>query len=97
MTIPAPKISSVRKATIDSKGDLKLPDDVLKEVDWKQGDQLWVTVLDDDRIVLSKRPEDIVEYFAGAFTHLYPDPEDTRRFLDEGRGYGDETDPDTEA
>ena len=90
MTIPAPKISSVRKATINAEGDLKLPDDVLKEVDWKHGDQLWVTVLDDDRIVLSKRPADIVEYFAGAFTHLYPEPGDIQRFLDEERAaWGD--------
>jgi len=85
------------KASIDAEGDVKLSDDVLREVGWREGDQLWVTVVDGDRIVLSKRPEDIVEYFAGAFTHLYPDPEDTRRFLDEGRGYGDESDPDTEA
>lgn len=97
MTIPVHQLRPVRKVRVNEEGEVKLPDDVLREVDWKQGDQLWVTVIDNDRIVLSKRPADIVEYFAGAFTHLYPDPEDTRRFLDEGRGYGDESDPDTEA
>jgi hypothetical protein len=56
-----------------------------------------MTMVDGDRIVLSKRPEDIVQYFAGSLTDLYPDPEDTRRFLDEGRGYGNPDDPDTEA
>jgi len=97
MAAPARKMTFAGKASIDAEGDVKLSDDVLREVGWREGDQLWVTVVDGDRIVLSKRPEDIVEYFAGAFTHLYPDPEDTRRFLDEGRGYGDESDPDTEA
>ena len=94
---PVPQTKSVGEAKIDAGGDVKLPDDVLRAVDWKQGDQLWVTVVDGDHVVLSKRPEDIVEYFAGAFTHLYPDPEDTRRFLDEGCGYGDDSDPETEA
>ena len=57
----------------------------MREVDWKQGDQLWVTVVDGDRIVLSKRPGDVIERFAGALTHLYPKPGDIRRFLDEER------------
>src|SRR5687768_1120678 len=97
MAIPARQIKPVGEATINDEGDVKLPDGVLRDVDWKQGDQLWVTVVDGDQIVLTKRPEDIVSYFAGAFTDLYPDPEHTRRFLDEGRGYGDDSDPDTEA
>lgn len=97
MAIPARKTKSVGEAKIDTRGDVKLPDDILRAVDWKKGDHLWVTVVDGGHVVLSKKPEDIVEYFAGAFTHLYPDPEDTRRFLDEGRGYGDDSDPETEA
>ena len=96
MTIPEHKVRSVRGARINAEGDVKLPDDVLREVDWKQGDQLWVSVVDGDRIVLSKRPRDIVEYFAGALTDLYPDPDDTRRFLDDLRGYGEDADPETE-
>lgn len=97
MALPEHKVRSVRGARINAEGDVKLPEDVLREVDWKQGDRLWVTVVDGDQIVLKKRPEDIVSYFAGALTGLYPDPDDTRRFLDEGRGYGDESDPLTEA
>ena len=91
------KLQSVGEAKISARGAVNLPAKVLRKVGWKHGDQLWVTIVDGERIVLSKRPEDVVEYFAGALTHLYPDPEDTRRFLDEGRGYGDESDPGTES
>lgn len=91
------KLQSVGEAKISARGAVNLPAKALRKVGWKHGDQLWVTIVDGDRIVLSKRPEDVVEYFAGALTHLYPDPEDTRRFLDEGRGYGDESDPGTES
>ena len=34
----------------------------------------------------------IVDFYAGRLTHLYPDPEDTRRFLEEGRASWDEFD-----
>jgi AbrB family looped-hinge helix DNA binding protein len=91
------KLQSVGEAKISARGAVNLPAKVLRKVGWKHGDQLRMTIVDGERIVLSKRPEDVVEYFAGALTHLYPDPEDTRRFLDEGRGYGDESDPGTES
>ena len=97
MALPARNNIPVGEATVDARGDVRLPDDVLRVAELKQGDRLWVTVVDGDQIVLKKRPEDIVSYFAGALTGLYPDPDDTRHFLDEGRGYGDESDPMTEA
>lgn len=90
------KIESAGEVKISPRGAVNLPARVLREVGWKHGDQLWVTLIDGDRIVLSKRPKDIVEYFAGALTDLYPDPDDTRRFLDDLRGYGDDADPETE-
>jgi AbrB family looped-hinge helix DNA binding protein len=90
------KIEAAGDVKISPRGAVNLPARVLREVGWKHGDQLWVTIMDGDRIVLSKRPKDIVEYFAGALTDLYPDPDDTRRFLDDLRGYGDDADPETE-
>jgi bifunctional DNA-binding transcriptional regulator/antitoxin component of YhaV-PrlF toxin-antitoxin module len=77
---------------IDSDGKIRLPADLLADLGWKDGDLLIIGVLDGERIVLSRRPADIAAYFAGSLTDLYPDPEDTRRFLDEGRGYADEDD-----
>jgi bifunctional DNA-binding transcriptional regulator/antitoxin component of YhaV-PrlF toxin-antitoxin module len=85
MAIPEHKTKSVREATVDADGDVKLPDDILREVDWKQGDRVQVTIVNGDRIILSRRPDDVVERFAGALTHLYPEPGDIRRFLDEER------------
>ncbi len=38
----------------------------------------------------SARGVSIADYYAGCLTHLYPDPEDTRRFLDELRADWDE-------
>lgn len=75
---------------------MRLPKVVLDELGWRADDRLLVTVVDGDRVILSHRSKDIVAHFAGALTHLYPDPENTRRFLDEGRGYYDESDIDTE-
>lgn len=85
MAIPARQIRSVGQATINDEGDITLPDGALRDVDWKQGDQIRVTVVDGDQILLTKRPDDVVERFAGALTHLYPEPGDIRRFLDEER------------
>jgi AbrB family looped-hinge helix DNA binding protein len=86
------KLQAAGRVKIDDSGTVHLPDDVLHDVGWKEGDRLVVSILDGERIILSRRPTDIAAYFAGALTDLYPDPDDTRRFLDEGRGYTDEDD-----
>lgn len=85
MAVPARKIKSQDKVTINADGEVNLPEEVLRAVDWKEGDRVWVTVFDDEKVMLTKRPADIVAYFAGALTHLYPEPGDIRRFLDEER------------
>jgi bifunctional DNA-binding transcriptional regulator/antitoxin component of YhaV-PrlF toxin-antitoxin module len=74
-------------AVIETDGTINLPTNVLQKMGWKEGDSLYIQVVDGEQVVLSKRPGDIAALYAGAFTDLYPDPEDTRRFLDEGRGY----------
>jgi bifunctional DNA-binding transcriptional regulator/antitoxin component of YhaV-PrlF toxin-antitoxin module len=86
------KIQAAGEVKISGRGAVNLPARTLREVGWKHGDQLFVDIVDGNRIVLSRRPEDIVEYFAGCLTHLYPDPEDTRRFLEEERASWDEFD-----
>ena len=84
------------ESKLGEHGTFTFPEEVLKELGWEHGDTLWIDIVEGGRIVLSRQPKDIVAYFAGSLTHLYPDPEDTRRFLDEGRGYYDESNPDVE-
>ena len=79
------KLKSAGEVKISPRGAVNLPAKVLREVGWTHGDQLWVTIVDGDQIILSKRPKHIVEDFAGALTHLYPGPGDIRCFLDEER------------
>lgn len=90
------KLPYIGEAKISARGSVHRPAKLLQEVGWQRGDRLWIEVVDGDRVVLSKRPDDFVEYFAGRLTHLYPDPEETRRFLYDFR-YGDPDDPETEA
>lgn len=94
MAIPARETGKSNETQVGPEGEVSLPEELLRELGWQPGDRLWVTVVDDDQVILMKRPESVADFFAGAFTDLYPDPEDTRRFLDEGRGYG--TDPEAE-
>ena len=86
------KLQIIGEAKISARGAVNLPARALREVGWKHGDQVVVEIVDDDRIVLKKRPEDIVDHFAGSLTHLFPSHEDTLRFLDEERASWDEFD-----
>jgi bifunctional DNA-binding transcriptional regulator/antitoxin component of YhaV-PrlF toxin-antitoxin module len=73
------------EATISGRGVVNLPAQVMRRTGWKRGDRLFVELLGDDVVVLVRKPEDIAEAFAGRLTHLFPDPEDTRRILAEER------------
>lgn len=79
------KSESAAEAKISPRGAVNLPARVLREVGWQHGDDLFIDVLDDDRILLSRKPESLAEALAGRLTHLFPGGEDTRRFLDEER------------
>jgi bifunctional DNA-binding transcriptional regulator/antitoxin component of YhaV-PrlF toxin-antitoxin module len=75
----------VGEVTISGRGVVNLPARALRRTGWQRGDRLFVELVDDDLLILSKRPERIADAFAGRLTHLFPDPEDTRRFLAEER------------
>ena len=82
----------IGEATITGRGAVNLPARALRSTGWKHGDRLFVEVLDDEVVILSRRPEQIADAFAGKLTHLFPDPDDTRRFLAEERAsWGDVT------
>lgn len=73
------------EVTISGRGLVNLPARALRSTGWQRGDRLFVELVDDEIVILCKRPEHIAEAFAGRLTHLFPDPEETRRFLAEER------------
>jgi bifunctional DNA-binding transcriptional regulator/antitoxin component of YhaV-PrlF toxin-antitoxin module len=73
------------EVTISGRGVVNLPARALRQAGWQRGDRLFVELVDDDLIILSKRPAQIADAFAGRLTHLFPDPKDTRQFLAEER------------
>ena len=85
-------IATGGEAKISARGAVNLPARVLRELGWKHGDNLTVTVMDGDHLVLSRRPDDVVERFAGSLAHLFPSDEDTIAYLDEERGSWEESD-----
>jgi bifunctional DNA-binding transcriptional regulator/antitoxin component of YhaV-PrlF toxin-antitoxin module len=80
------------EVTISGRGVVNLPARALRRTGWQRGDRLYVELLDDEVVILSKRPTDIAAAFAGRLTHLFPDPDDTRRFLEGERASWEERD-----
>ena len=71
--------------TITSKNQVSLPARSLEELGWERGDKLLVTVLGNDRLLLTKRPESWTDFYSGKMGHVWGDHEDTLRYLDEER------------
>ena len=59
------KLESTVEAKISPRGAVNLPAKVLREVGWQHGDDLFIDVLDDDRILLSRKPASLAEELAG--------------------------------
>ncbi|HZO27184.1 MAG TPA: AbrB/MazE/SpoVT family DNA-binding domain-containing protein [Chloroflexota bacterium] len=83
--------------TITSKNQVSLPAASLKELGWQRGDKLIVNVLDNDTLVLKRRPESWTDYYSGKMGHVWGDHEDTLRYLDEERASWNERFPDLDA
>ena len=86
------KLESAGEVKISPRGAVNLPAKVLREIGWQHGDRLFVEVLDDERILLSRKPASLADALAGRLGHLFPSPEENRRFLDEERASWDEFD-----
>jgi AbrB family looped-hinge helix DNA binding protein len=82
----------VGEVKISSRGAVNLPARALRELGWKHGDRVFVEVVDDDLIILSRRPENIADALAGRLTHLFPNHEENLRFIEEERASWDELD-----
>jgi AbrB family looped-hinge helix DNA binding protein len=86
------KVESAGEAKISARGAVNLPAKVLREIGWKYGDHVVVDIIDDEQIVLTRKPESLADALAGRLGHLFPSPEENRRFLDEERASWDERD-----
>ena len=78
-------IEAAGQVKISPRGAVNIPAKVLRELGWQHGDDLFIEVADGDHLVITRRPENIVDALAGRLTHLFPNHEDTLRFLDEER------------
>lgn len=79
------KLRIAGEAKISPRGAVNLPAKVLREIGWEHGDNLFVEVVDDDFILLARKPGSLAKALSGRLTHLFPGGEDTERFLAEER------------
>jgi bifunctional DNA-binding transcriptional regulator/antitoxin component of YhaV-PrlF toxin-antitoxin module len=86
------KLHLAGEAKISARGAVNLPARALREVGWKHGDHVVVEIVDEDRIVLSRRPESLADALAGRLTHLFPSHDENQRFIDEERASWEELD-----
>jgi bifunctional DNA-binding transcriptional regulator/antitoxin component of YhaV-PrlF toxin-antitoxin module len=77
---------TVGKTTITGKNQVSLPAQGVRRLGWAKGDRVIVQV-QGDRMILWRRPESWVDYFAGKMGDVFGDHDDTLRYLDDVR-YG---------
>jgi bifunctional DNA-binding transcriptional regulator/antitoxin component of YhaV-PrlF toxin-antitoxin module len=77
---------TVGETTITGKNQISLPAQGVRRLGWAKGDRVIVQV-QGDRMILWRRPESWVDYFAGKMGDVFGDHDDTLRYLDEVR-YG---------
>jgi bifunctional DNA-binding transcriptional regulator/antitoxin component of YhaV-PrlF toxin-antitoxin module len=75
---------TVGETTITGKNQISLPAQGVRRLGWAKGDRVIVQV-QGDRMILWRRPENWVDYFAGKMGHVFGDHEDTMRYLEEIR------------
>jgi bifunctional DNA-binding transcriptional regulator/antitoxin component of YhaV-PrlF toxin-antitoxin module len=83
-TVAIPK--SVGETTITGKNQVSLPVEGVRQLGWERGDRLSVKIVDENTLLLTRRPrtaEEWVEMYAGKLGHVFGDHEDNMRYLDE--------------
>ena len=73
------------ETTITGKNQVSLPARGVRQLGWERGDRLLVHVLGHDLLLLTRKPDDPAEYFAGKLGHVFGTHEETLRFLEEER------------
>ncbi len=73
------------ETTLTGKNQVSLPARGVRQLGWTRGDRLIVQVVDQDTMVLRRRPENPAEYYAGRLSGVFGTHEETIRFLEEER------------
>ena len=78
-------LKTMGETTITSRNQISLPSKGARGLGWRKGMKLLVKVLDDDTILLMRKPDSYAEAYAGRLGHVFVEPEENRRYLDELR------------
>ncbi|MGH7867380.1 MAG: AbrB/MazE/SpoVT family DNA-binding domain-containing protein [Candidatus Dormibacteraceae bacterium] len=80
----------IGETAITNEQQISLPAEALQALGWKCGDRLTIELVGDDRLVLRRRPNSYVEYFAGKLGHVFGTHEEIMQYLEEERRSWDE-------
>jgi len=73
------------ETTLTAKNQVSLPARGLRRLGWERGDRLIVHVLGRDSMLLTRRPDNPAEFYAGKLGHVFGTHEENLRFLEEER------------
>jgi AbrB family looped-hinge helix DNA binding protein len=74
-------VRAIGETTLTGKNQISLPASGIRQLGWKRGDRLLVEVVDNEMIVLIRRPDDWVEAFAGKLTDVFGTHEENLAWL----------------
>jgi bifunctional DNA-binding transcriptional regulator/antitoxin component of YhaV-PrlF toxin-antitoxin module len=78
-------VHQVREGIVANETEVSLPADILAQLGWEAGTKLVVNVVDQDTVILARRPVSASERFAGKLAHVFGDHEEVMRYLEEER------------
>jgi AbrB family looped-hinge helix DNA binding protein len=81
---------AVGETTITGKNQISLPAQGIRRLGWEKGDRLLVQTLNDDVMILMRKPTSWADAFSGKMSDVFGGHEDTMRFLEEERRSWDE-------
>jgi bifunctional DNA-binding transcriptional regulator/antitoxin component of YhaV-PrlF toxin-antitoxin module len=77
------------ETTITGRNQVTLPARATRIMGWDRGDHLLVGRVQDDILLLMRRPENWVDAFAGRLSHVFGSHEETRAYLERERASWD--------
>ncbi|MGH2458762.1 MAG: AbrB/MazE/SpoVT family DNA-binding domain-containing protein [Chloroflexota bacterium] len=83
-------VQTVGETTLTGKNQVSLPANGVRQLGWERGDHLLVETIDNEMMVLIRRPVDWVGAFAGKLTDVFGSHEENLAWLaEERRSWGE--------